>query len=127
MLLMSGEGSPLSDADAIATPAAGDTFGDWRDTMMRTAAKSPASDTPAMIQGARSDRVSVLSAAALPQEEQKRDPGESGAPQLGHCRAVPQLEQNLPEVGSPHPGHAGGVAVMGPVRSILKDLLELPT
>ena len=104
----------------MAIPAAGETVGDWRETITRIAASSPASDTPAMTQGVRSDRVVVAAAAALPQEEQKRDPGESGALQLGHCRAVPQLEQNLPEVGSPHPGHTGDEAVIGPVRSILK-------
>jgi hypothetical protein len=66
-----------------------------------------------MIHGVRSDIVvAVECAAALPQEEQKRDPRESGAPQLGHCTAVPQLEQNFPEVGSPQAGHADGEAVI---------------
>ena len=95
--------------------------------MMRTAAKSPASDTPAMIQGVRSDRAVVAAAAALPQEEQKRDPGGSGAPQLGHCRAVPQLEQNFPEVGSPQLGHAVGEAVMGPSSLDFERLTQLST
>jgi hypothetical protein len=100
--------------------------GDWRETMTRIAASRPASDTPAMTHGVRSDR-GVVAAAALPQEEQKRDPGERGAPQPGHCSAVPQLEQNFPEVDSPHPGHERGDAVMGSLHWILKGFLDHPT
>ena len=82
--------------------------------MTSTAARSPASATPAMIHGVRSG-VAVACATPLPQEEQKREPRESGAPQLGHCRAAPQLEQNFPEVGSPQAGHADSEAVMAHV------------
>jgi len=118
---MSGAGPPFGDTEAVAIPAADDTSGDWRATMTSTAARSPASATPAMIHGVRSDLVvAVECAAALPQEEQKRDPRESGAPQLGHCTAVPQPEQNFPEVGSPQAGHADGEAVMAHFVRFLK-------
>ena len=115
MLLMSGAASPLSDAEAVATSVAGDMPGDWRATMMRTAAKSPASDTPAMIHGVRSAPIAVPPPAGWPHAEQKRAAGETCAPQLEQATlslTAPQLEQNFPDPGFPHAGQAGDESVI---------------
>ena len=99
----------------MAIPAAGDTAGDWRDTMTRTAAKSPASDTPAMIHGVRAAPFAVPPPAGWPHAEQKRAAGETCAPQLEQATlslTAPQLEQNFPEPGVPHVGQAGGESVI---------------
>jgi hypothetical protein len=125
MLLMSGAASPLSDAEAVAIPPAGETAGAWRATMMRTAAKSPASDTPAMIHGVRSDPVAVPPPAGWPHAEQKRAAGETCAPQLEQAAlslTAPQLEQNLPDPGFPHAGQAGDESV---IECLLSGTLEL--